>query len=130
MACCIVAALILAHIMATLRRWGVFWGVVRPLEGEDTETIYRRIRLWLARPRVRRVVMALVLIEIAGFSSWVYFAHGTHLYRLADQTVGTMRGQTIVYAGTCDRTGQDRVTRIVFEGGRVLARNEVAKGIL
>ena len=130
MACCIVAAFILAQIMATLRRWGVFWGLVTPVEGEDADTIYRRMRLWLSQPRVRAAVMALVMVEIAAFGSWVYVAHGTHLYRLADQTVGSLRGQTIVYAGTCDRTGQDRVTRIVFEDGHILARHEVSKGNL
>lgn len=130
MTCCIIAALILAHIMATVRRWGVFWGVVRPVEGDDAETIYRRIGLWLARPRVRTVVVALVMVEIAAFGSWVTLAHGTHLYRLADQTVGTLRGQTIVYAGVCDRSGQDRVTRIVFEDGHMTARHEVSKAKL
>lgn len=129
MTCCIVAALILAHIMATVRRWAVFWGLAKPAEGEDADTIYRRLRTWLARPRVRMVVTALIALEIGAFGSWVYFAHGTHLYRLADQTAGAMRGQTIVYAGVCDRSGAERVSRIVFEDGRVIARQE-AKGSL
>ena len=127
MACCIVAAMILAHIMATVRRWAVFVGLARPFEGEDADTIYRRIRAWLARPRVRTVVTALIALEIGMFGSWVYFAHGTHLYRLADQTQGAMRGQTIVYAGVCDRSGAERVSRIVFEDGRVIARQDAGK---
>ncbi len=127
MACCIIAAFILAQIMATVRRWGVFWGLVKPVEGEDADTIYRRIWLWLARPTVRKVVMALMLVEISAFGSWLYLAHGTHLYQLADQTMGTMRGQTIVYAGVCDRAGQDRMTRIVFEDGHVMARQFVGQ---
>jgi hypothetical protein len=125
MACCIVAALIFAHIMATLRRWAVFWGLARPYEGEDADTIFRRIRQWLARPGVRLAVTALIALEIGAFGSWVYFAHGTHLYRLADQSVGAMRGQTIIYAGVCDRSGADRMTRIVFEDGRVAARRDL-----
>ena len=124
MACCIVAALILAHIMATVRRWAVFWGLAKPVEGEDADTVYRRLRRWLARPRVRMVVTALIALEIGAFGSWVYFAHGTHLYQLADQTQGAMRGQTIVYAGVCDRSGAERVSRIVFEDGRVIARQD------
>lgn len=128
MTCCIVAALILAHIMATVRRWAVFWGLAKPREGEDVDTIYRRMRAWLARPQVRMVVTALIALEIGAFGSWVYFAHGTHLYRLADETVGAMRGQTIVYAGVCDRNGADRVSRIVFEDGRVIARQDVSGG--
>ncbi len=125
MACCIVAALILAHIMATLRRWAVFWGLAKPYEGEDADTIFRRIRQWLARPGVRLAVTALIALEIGAFGSWVYFAHGTHLYQLADQSLGAMRGQTIVYAGVCDRSGADRMTRIVIQDGRVAARQDI-----
>ncbi|MES2492897.1 MAG: hypothetical protein V4579_06400 [Pseudomonadota bacterium] len=130
MACCIIAAFILAQIMETLRRWGVFWGVVRPLEGEAADTLYHRARAWFARPRVRAAVMAVVVVELAALGSWVYVAHRTHLYRLADQTAGSLRGQTIVYAGTCDRTGQERVTRIVLQDGHVMARNTAAVGAL
>ncbi len=130
MACCIIAAFILAQIMETVRRWGVFWGVVRPQEGEEADTIYRRVWRWFARPRVRAAMMAVVLVEFAAFGSWVYVAHGTHLYRMADQTVGSMRGQTIVYAGTCNRSGADRLTRIVLQDGPAMARNPGAIGAL
>ena len=116
MACCIIAAMILAQIAETIRRWAVFWGLARPYEGEDADTFLRRLRGWLARPGVRLAVTALVALEIGAFSSWVYFAHGEHLYRLADQTVGAMRGQTIVYAGVCDRSR----THAAREWGRAL----------
>ena len=128
MACCIIAAMILAQIAETIRRWAVFWGLARPYEGEDADTFLRRLRGWLARPGVRLAVTALVALEIGAFSSWVYFAHGEHLYRLADQTVGAMRGQTIVYAGVCDRSGADRMTRIVIQDGRVAAQKTIATG--
>jgi hypothetical protein len=118
MTCCIVAMLIIAHVMAVLRRWGIFWGVVQPVEGEDDETVFSRMRGWLALPRVRRVVLGLVAIEMVAAGSWIYTAHGTHLYRLGDQAVGAMRGQTIVYAGVCGKDGGEHTVRMVIDGHR------------
>jgi hypothetical protein len=114
MACCLLAALILAQIVATVRRWGIFWGVVRPHEWEDQETVYGRIAAWLARPRVRRTVTALAAAELALLGGWVYTAHGTHLYQIGDQALGRIRGETIVYADICDNAGSDRTVRIVL----------------
>lgn len=118
MTCCIIAMLIIAHVMAVLRRWGIFWGVVRPVEGEDSETVFSQMRQWLARPRVRQVVIGLVAIEMVAAGNWIYTAHGTHLYQMGDQAVGAMRGQTIVYAGVCGKDGHDRTVRLVLDGPR------------
>lgn len=84
MACCIFAAFLVAQAVAMLRRWGMFWGVVRPRAGEESvDTIYSRIAAWLARPGVRRVAVALLTLELAGFGTWVYAEHGEHLAGLA-----------------------------------------------
>lgn len=113
MACCLLAALILAQIVATVRRWGIFWGVVSPQEWENPETVFDRVAAWFARPKVRRAVFAVAAAEFAVLGGWVYFAHGTHLYQLGDQALGSLRGEQIVYAGVCGRDGTDRVMRVV-----------------
>jgi hypothetical protein len=114
MACCLLAALILAQIVATVRRWGIFWGVVRPHEWENPETVFNRIAAWLSRPRVKRTVTALAAIELALLGGWVYTAHGTHIYQIGDQALGRIRGETIVYSPICDNDGRDRIVRIVL----------------
>lgn len=125
MACCLLAALILAQIVATVRRWGIFWGVVRPHEWENPETVINRIAAWLSRPRVKRTVTALAAIELVLLGGWVYTAHGTHLYQVGDQALGRIRGETIVYAPVCDNDGRDRTVRIVLN-----QPNSVATGAL
>lgn len=114
MACCLVAALILGQILATIRRWGIFWGVVSPHEWENPESVFNRMAAWFARPRVKRAVFAVAAIELAVLGGWVYVAHGTHLYQLGDQALGSLRGEQIVYAGVCTRDGKDRLVRVVL----------------
>lgn len=114
MACCVIAAFLLAQIVAMVRRWGIFWGVVRPVEGEVATTALSVTLAWLARPKVKRAVFALGAVELALFSGWVYTAHGTHLYQLGDQTLASFRGERIVYAGVCGPGGEDRALRIVI----------------
>lgn len=116
MACCILAAFILAQIMATVRRWGIFWGVVKPVEGEDADNVHRRIKAWFALPKVRAAVFAIAAIEFAAFGSWVYLEHGQHLYQLGDQTAARMRGERVIYAGVCASDGKDRMIRVVLDG--------------
>ncbi len=113
MACCILAAIILGQILATVRRWGIFWGVVTPHEWENPETVLNRIEAWFARPRVKRAVFAVAGLELAALASWVTVAHGTHLYQLGDQFAGSLQGQHIVYADVCGRDGKDHTLRIV-----------------
>ena len=125
MTCCIIAMLIIAHVMATLRRWGVFWGVLRPVEGEDADTIFRRMRGWLARPAVRMAVLGVVAIEAVAVGSWIYFAHGAHIQQLGDQAIGALRGQTVVYADVCDRNGHSRTVRMVIKERDGLGKRSV-----
>ena len=114
MACCLIAAFLVAQFVAMVRRWGLFWGVVRPREGEEADTIYRRIRGWFARPAVRRTAFVLAAAELAVLGGWVYTEHGAHLYRIADQAVGRLRGQTIIYAGLCSADSKEAGVRIVI----------------
>jgi hypothetical protein len=114
MACCIIATLLLAQFIAMLRRWGVFWGVVQPRDYEDSETIYQRIKGWFARPAVRRTAFALAAIELAMVGGWTYVEHGAHMYRIADQAIGKLRGQTIIYAGLCSEDSKETGVRIVI----------------
>lgn len=113
MTCCILVALLLAHIVAMVRRWGMYWGLVPIPEGVEYDTAYQRIRRWLARPVARRVIAVLVVIEVGAFGSWVTLEHGDHLYRIGDQAIGRFRGQTIVYAQVCGSHGS-RSVRLVF----------------
>lgn len=114
MACCIIAAFLLAQAMAVLRRWGIFWGVVRPVAGEDADTVYQRIGAWLARPAVRRTVTVAAAVELMVLGTWVYQEHGTHLYRLADQGIGQLRGERIVYGEVCTPGDETDPVRMVI----------------
>lgn len=105
MACCIIAAFLVAQAMAMLRRWGIFVGVVRPHEDEDGETVFQRIGQWLRKPAVRAAITGLAAFELAALGIWIYAEHGTHLYQIADQTVGQLRGERIIYAEQCTPTG-------------------------
>jgi hypothetical protein len=70
MACCLIAAFLVAQAMAMLRRWAVFWGLMPVPEGEVADTIFTRIAAVLRRPRVRMTVAALLMVELAGVGSW------------------------------------------------------------
>lgn len=124
MSCCILAALLFAHMMAVLRRWAVFLGIVPPGEFDDPDTLLSRMRAWLARPRVRAVVGMLVAVELMAGGTWIYTQHGTHLYRLGDQAYSAMRGERVIYSEDCGRPGERYALRMVLdESGRVI-RNE------
>lgn len=105
MACCILAAFLVAQAVAMLRRWGIFMGVVQPRECEDSETVFQRIGQWLRKPVVRAAVTGIAAFELAVLGIWVYAEHGTHLYQIADQTAGRLRGERIIYAEQCTPTG-------------------------
>jgi hypothetical protein len=114
MVCCLIAAFLVAQFVAMVRRWGIFWGVVQSREHEDSDTIYRRIKIWFAHPTVRRTAFALAAIELAVLGGWTYTEHGAHLYRIADQAVGKLRGQTILYVGLCSPNSSEMGTRVVI----------------
>ena len=114
MVCCLIAAFLVAQFVAMIRRWGVFWGVVTPRPGEDADTVFRRLRGWFARPTVRRTAFALAAVELALLGGWTYIEHGAHLYRIADQAMGKLRGQTIIYAGLCSPGSKEAGVRIVI----------------
>jgi hypothetical protein len=115
MLCCMIAALIMAHITAMVRRWLVFVGLAKPLPGEAADTLYTRIGAWLRRPKVRRFVTAAVALEMAVGGTWIGVAHGQHIYQLGDQAWGALRGQQVHYVGMCDRKGRDQMVRIVID---------------
>lgn len=113
MACCVLAAFLLAQAMETLRRWGMFWGIVRAREGETVDTLAGRIRRVFARPLVRRGVCALVAAELLAVGSWTYVRHGEHIAQLVDIGWSRLHGQQIVYAPMCSMTGANVVRRVV-----------------
>ncbi|WP_157098837.1 hypothetical protein [Novosphingobium rosa] len=114
MACCLLAALLMAHVMAVLRRWAVFWGLATPRPEEPQDTALRHLRSWLARPAVRAGLACLFAVEVVLGGWWVYTQHGEHLYQLADTAVGRMRGQIVVYAQYCTGGDPGQVRRIVL----------------
>ena len=125
MLCCMIAALIIAHITAMVRRWLVFVGLAKPLPGEEADTLYRRIGAWLRRPKVRRFVTVAVVLELTVGGTWIGVAHGEHLYRLGDQAVGALRGQQVRYVGLCDRNGHDHTVRIVIDEHGMVSSREI-----
>lgn len=122
MACCVIAAFLVAQLVAMLRRWGMFWGVVAVPEGEVVDTAWSTVRGWLDRPRVRIAVTILALVELGFVANWIYFEHGTHIYQIADQTMSAFRGEQVVYVGRCVPGDEDRMVRIVLaDAGKVRA---------
>lgn len=126
MACCIVAALILSHLLALLRRWAVFWGLVPVGEHDDPDTLMRRVRQFFALPRVRTGLRLAVAAEVAALAVWAGSAHGTHFYRLGDQAIAGLRGQSVVYGEVCGRDGAERSVRLVFDARGRLVSHSVA----
>ena len=121
--CCILIAILMAQITATMRRWGIFWGVVRPEPGEEAETLLRRVRQWLARPRVRQAVFAVMAIEAVAVGSWATISHGSHLYRLGDEAIGRITGHQVIYAAVCTPEGPDKYVRVAqAPAGQTLLR--------
>jgi hypothetical protein len=118
MACCVLAALLLGQLVALLRRWGIFWGLVRARDYEDggnTALVWAKARL--ASPRAKRGLAAMVAIEIVLLGGWIYTFHGAHLYRLADVAVSRLQGERVVYVGVCTPKSDDHYVRIVLNRG-------------
>ena len=122
MACCLIAAFLIAQAVAMLRRWGIYWGVVRPDADEQATTVYQQIGAWLAQPSVRRIVTVAAGVELAVLGTWIYTPHGTHLYQLADQGIGQLRGERVIYSGICTPENEDKSVRIVIADDGVLSR--------
>jgi hypothetical protein len=101
MACCLFAAFLLAQCLATVRRWGIFWGLVPVQEGEDADTFFRRMSAWLERPVVRMGVTVVVVAEMLSIGAWIYVDHGTHLARVADSTMAKLRGTPALGVDDC-----------------------------
>jgi hypothetical protein len=94
----------------------MFWGIVAVPEGETVTTIFASMRSRLASPRGRIAVLALIVLEIAGLSTWVYVEHGEHLMEFADIGLARLKGQDVIYANMCGKGGQTRI-RLVFDHG-------------
>ena len=95
MACCLFAAFLFAQCMAMLRRWGMFWGLIRIPQDEIADTFYTRLAAWLARPSVRRVAAVLLAVELAGVGAWVYVEHGAHLAGIATAIADSAQVQPV-----------------------------------
>lgn len=107
----------MAQISITIRRWGVFWGVVRPEPGEEADTLISRIRNALRQPWLKTAFISLAAFEVLALGSWTYFAHGSHLYRLGDEAVGRLTGNRVIYTAVCDGEGRGSFVRLVLDGG-------------
>ncbi|PXA86461.1 hypothetical protein DMC47_34795 [Nostoc sp. 3335mG] len=115
MACCVLAALLLGQLIALLRRWGIFWGLVRARDYEDgSNTALNWAKARLATPRAKRALAAAFVVEVGLLGTWVYTRHGAHLYRLADVAVSRMQGERIVYIGVCTPKSDDHYVRVVL----------------
>jgi hypothetical protein len=117
MACCVIAAFLVAQMMAMFRRWAVFWGLMPVPEGEVADTVFTRMAGWLRRPRVRMAIGALLLVELAGVGSWIYLEHGTHIAQIADIGWSRLHGQHIVYADMCGPHGEQSLRMVVDAQG-------------
>jgi hypothetical protein len=117
MACCLIAAFLVAQAMAMLRRWAIFWGLVPVPEGEVADTVFTRTAGWLRRPTVRMGIAALLVVELTGVGSWLYFEHGAHIAQLADIGWSRLHGQHVVYADMCGLHGEESVRVVIDETG-------------
>jgi hypothetical protein len=114
-ACCVIAAFILAQCVETLRRWGMYWGIVSIPPGEQAATLLRSLRTRVRSPRVRRAVSAMVAIEFVAVGSWVYFEHGEHIAHFADIAWSRLHGQEVIYAERCATNGRTTVRLVLNE---------------
>lgn len=121
MACCLLAAFLLAQAMATLRRWGMFWGIVRVPQGDVADTLAARLRGWFARPLVRRTAFALIVVELLSVGSWAYLRHGDHIAQLADIGWSRLHGEHVVYADMCGRNGDTSVRIVLNHAGHPIS---------
>ncbi len=118
MACCILAAILIGQLVALLRRWGIFWGLVRAREYEDGgHTALAWAKAHVASPRAKQGLALAVLLEIGLLGSWTYSRHGAHLYRLADVAVSRLHGERVVYVGICTPKSDDDYVRVVLNRG-------------
>ncbi len=60
MACCIIAALLYAHLKAMLRRWCMYVGLARVPAGVEFETLFGRIRRGMRARSARPVTLTIV----------------------------------------------------------------------
>ena len=104
-ACCVIAAFILAQCIETLRRWGMFWGIVAVPEGETAATLFSTLREYLRRPKVRAAISVLAAIEIIAVCAWLYIAHGTHIVQIADVGWQRLHGRQVIYSKMCSKNG-------------------------
>ena len=117
MACCLLAAFLVAQAMAMLRRWATFWGLLPVPEGEVADTIFTRVQAWLRRPRVRGAIAAMLVVELLGAGGWLYQAHGTHIAQLADIGWSRLHGRHVVYADMCGLKGEQTVRLVIDDSG-------------
>ncbi len=115
MACCLIALLLLAQCMATLRRWGAFWGLAPVPAGIEYDTVYVRARRWMGRRDVRIGIAAVVAVELGLLGSWLYVDHGRHIAMIVADGWQRLTGHQVVYAGTCDAAGNPSQVRLVLD---------------
>lgn len=101
MACCVIAAFLLAQFVAMLRRWAMFWGLIPVPAGEDVDTIFRRLSGWMARRDVRLALGTLVVVEFAMLGGWIYLDHGAHMLNAARDVRAGIARQGDFYADLC-----------------------------
>ena len=91
MACCVLAALLLGQLVALLRRWGIFWGLVRARDYEDgSNTALNWAKARLATPRAKRALAAAVVVT--GQAE----AGQDDTYRRIGESVTAMLGQALL----------------------------------
>jgi hypothetical protein len=101
MMCCVIAAFLFAQVMAMVRRWGIYWGVVRPDENEeDLPTLGKSLRALFAKPAFRTAIIAVALIEIGSASIWLYSDHRDHIAQI---------GRSAFSLGTALQTGEIKI---------------------
>lgn len=119
MMCCVIAAFLFAQAMAVLRRWGIYWGLVRAgPEEQDLPTLLGAIRRILARPAVRTVILAVALVEMGGVATWLYVDHGDHIADIVGNTLApaaTAKTDAVKICG--DKDGTALVTLAQLEAG-------------
>jgi len=114
MACCIVAAFLVAQLMALLRRCGVFWGLLPTPAGEVADTAYTRLAAWARKPAIRPAIAAALALELGAGGAWLYVEHGRHIAKEADIAGSWLCGEWAAIAAACSETGDRIGTRPVF----------------
>lgn len=98
MACCIIAAFLMAQCVYLLRRWGRFWCILPKDDAFDEPNIVDTLKVWLQKPFVKVAAVFLVTGEVLALGLWISESHGEHIASLYERAYKDAALEQVVYS--------------------------------